>query len=151
VLAIAVPLGALYLALGGLLLYVVSRGLSESQPNTGLGNISVFDAIAAYFFSLAFALIFPLPIDIGTTEVSGTGVFLAEGAPKFAAVSVMLINRVLSIGAAIAIAAVSMIFLRDELRLALQERPRASGAGSRRDEPADGAGVSEAPTAAAAS
>jgi uncharacterized protein (TIRG00374 family) len=151
VLAIVVPLGALYLVLGGLLLYIVSRGLSESQAHTGLGNISVFDALAVYFFSLAFALIFPLPVDFGATEVSGTGAFLAEGVQKFAAVSVMLINRVLSIGAAVAIAAVGMLVLRDELRLAMQERPRVSNEDSCRDGRAGATDMPAAQTTASAS
>ncbi len=126
VLAIVVPLGALYLILGGALLYLVCRGLSESQAGTGLEHLSIFDVFAVYFFSLAFSLIFPLPIDFGATEVSGTGAFLAEGAQKFAAVSVMLINRVLSIGASIVIAAIGMIFLHQELRLAMRDRSRQS-------------------------
>ena len=115
--AIMFSLGAVYLIIGGAALYLVALGL-------GVTSVSLWDVLAVYFFSLAFALIFPLPIDIGVAELSGTGAFLALGVSRADAVSVVLIYRALSIGSAIAIALVGMIFMRDELRRALQERPK---------------------------
>jgi uncharacterized membrane protein YbhN (UPF0104 family) len=117
ILAVATLLGAIYLFVAGVGLYVVVIGLR-------VANVSFGEALAVYFFSLAFSLIFPLPIDIGVTEISGTGAFIAVGADKNAAVSAMLINRVLSIGASLAIALIAMVVLRDELRAALQHRSK---------------------------
>ncbi len=115
--AVLFVLGAIYLIIGGASLYLVAHGL-------GITSISLWDVLAVYFFSLAFALIFPLPIDIGVAEISGTGAFLALGVSRADAVSVELIFRALSIGSAIAIALVGMIFMRDELRRALRQRPK---------------------------
>lgn len=116
VLGVATALGAAYLVVGGLALYVVLIGL-------GVGNVSVPEALVAYFFSLAFALIFPLPIDIGVIEASGIGVFLAMGVSREAAVGTVLVNRVLSIGSAIVIAAVGMAVFREDLKKAMAENP----------------------------
>jgi uncharacterized membrane protein YbhN (UPF0104 family) len=123
VLAVVVPLGALYLVLGGAGLHVIVLGLSQSQPHTGLGDLSFFNTLAVYFFSLAIGLLFPVPVDFGVTETSGTGGFLAYGAQEYAAVSAMLLNRVLSLASSLVIALIGVIFLHDELRRALQERP----------------------------
>jgi uncharacterized membrane protein YbhN (UPF0104 family) len=123
VLAVAVPLGAIYLALGGAGLFVIVLGLDQSQPHTGLANVTFLDTLAVYLFSLAIGLLFPVPVDFGLTETSGTGGFLAYGVQTFAAVSAMILNRVLSLASALVIALVGMVFLHDELRRALQERP----------------------------
>lgn len=126
--AIMFSLGAVYLIIGGVALYLVAIGL-------GITTVSLWDALAVSFFSLAFALIFPLPIDFGVAEISGTGAFLALGVSRADAVSVELIYRALSIGSAIAIALIGMVFMRDELRRALQQRPKSGrlGASPRRN------------------
>ena len=123
--AIMFSLGAIYLIIGGAALYLVVLGL-------GITGVSLWDVLAVYFFSLAFALIFPLPIDIGVAEISGTGAFLALGVARAAAVSVELIYRALSIGSAIAIALVGMLVMRDELRRTLSERPKQRHPGASR-------------------
>lgn len=115
VMLIASLLGAVYLIIAGAALYLVARGLGI--------HISFTGALAVYFFSLAFSLIFPLPVDIGVLEVSGVGAFLALGVDKPPAVGAMLINRVLSFGSALVIAFVGAVLLRDELRRAMRERP----------------------------
>ena len=109
-------LSAAYLILAGAALYIVVRGL-------GIGTASFWQVLAVYFFSLAFSLIFPLPVDIGVLEVSAVGAFLAIGISRNSAVGVVLINRVLSIGSAVAIAVVAMIVLHGEFRAALSKRP----------------------------
>lgn len=76
-----------------------------------------------YFFSLAVSLLFPVSVDFGVMEASGTGGLLAYGVQEFAAVSAMLLNRVLSLASSLVIALIGVIFLHDELRRALQERP----------------------------
>ena len=77
-----------------------------------------------YFFSLAVGLLFPVPVDFGVMEASGASGFLTYGVQQFVAVGAMLLNRVLSLASSLVIALIGVIFLRDELRRALQERPR---------------------------
>lgn len=86
--------------------------------------MSCTEALAVYFFSLAFSLMLPIPVDVGVLEIGGVGAFLAIGIQggKNAAVGAMLINRVLSIIASVAIAAVVMLIFRGELRAVLRER-----------------------------
>jgi len=119
ILGLGIALGALYLVIAGAGLYVVVRGL-------GIESITLPQALAVYFFSLAFSLIVPIPIDIGILEVSGVGAFIATGLDRNPAVGAMLINRILSIGASLAIALIVIAVLHDELRAALQHRAAAS-------------------------
>lgn len=114
-LAISFGLAALYLIVAGGILYVVLDGLGWHKTSFG-------DVLAVYFFSLAIALIFPLPADVGVTELSGVGAFLVVGVDRDTAISAMLINRVLSIGFSIVIAGIVSAVLRDELAKALQGR-----------------------------
>jgi len=94
----------------------------------GVGLIAALLALgdihAGYFFSLTAGLLFPVPVDFGVMEASGTSGFLAYGVQEFAAVSAMLLNRLLSLASSLVIALIGVIFLHDELRRALQERPR---------------------------
>jgi uncharacterized membrane protein YbhN (UPF0104 family) len=110
-------LGALYLVLAASVLYLVLRGL-------GVDSVSWWQVLAVYLFSLAFALIFPLPVDVGVTELGGVGAFLAIGVLRSQAVSAVLLARVLSLGAAIVIALVTMAVMRDEVRALLGSRAR---------------------------
>lgn len=116
VMVVASLLGAIYLMIAGSALYLVTRGLGI--------DLSIWGAWAVYFFSLAFSLIFPLPVDIGVLEVSGVGAFLAEGVGRPPAVGAMFINRVLSFGSSLAIALVGAVVLRSEARQAFRDRPR---------------------------
>ncbi len=115
ILLIEALLSATYLVIAGAALYLVVRGL-------GIGAASFWQVLAVYFFSLAFSLIFPLPVDIGVLEVSAVGAFLAIGVDRNAAVGAMLINRMLSVGSAIAIALIAMLVLHGEFRAALHPR-----------------------------
>ncbi len=110
-------LGALYLVLASSVLYLVLRGL-------GIDSVSWWQVLTVYLFSLAFALIFPLPVDIGVSELGGVGAFLAIGVGKSAAVSAVLLMRVLGLGAAIVIALITMVVMRDEVRALLWARAR---------------------------
>lgn len=116
----ALALGLTYLIIAGSALYLAIRGL-------GVGIVSYPDALAVYFFSLAVGLIFPLPIDLGVTEVSGVGALLELGVDRNTAIGIMLINRVLTLGASIAIALFVGAILHDELRVALQGQPEEGG------------------------
>jgi uncharacterized protein (TIRG00374 family) len=115
VLAVATALGAAYLLTAGAALYVAALGL-------GIETFSFAQMLALYLFSLAAGLIVPLPVDLGVVEVSGVGALVASGLSRELAVSLMLVNRLLSVGSALVIATAAMPFLRDELRLALRER-----------------------------
>ncbi|MGH2487183.1 MAG: lysylphosphatidylglycerol synthase transmembrane domain-containing protein [Ktedonobacterales bacterium] len=126
VMILASLLGAVYLLIAGSALYLVTSGLGI--------NLSLWGAWAVYFFSLAFSLIFPLPVDIGVLEVSGVGAFLAQGVGKPPAVGAMLINRVLSFGSAVAIALVGSAVLHNEARQALRDRPHKPATDQERQE-----------------
>jgi uncharacterized membrane protein YbhN (UPF0104 family) len=102
-----------YISLAGVGLYIIAWGL-------GLDTISVSTAIAVYSFSLAFALIEPSPVDLGIIELGGVGAFLAIGVSPDLAISIMLIQRVLSTGVSLAVAALGMVVLRHELAEALR-------------------------------
>lgn len=123
-------LSAVYLMLGAGALYMVVLGLH-------ITGVDFFATLSVYFFSLAVALMLPLPIDFGATEISGTGAFLAVGMTKFAAVGVMLINRVLSLLSAFVIAGVAMVVMHDELHAVLTRKPhegKKDQSGPRQDE-----------------
>ncbi|HVC82746.1 MAG TPA: lysylphosphatidylglycerol synthase transmembrane domain-containing protein, partial [Chloroflexota bacterium] len=118
VLTVPVLLGTLYLIIAGSGLFIVARGVGED-------SLTFTQALAAYFFSLAFSLIFPLPIDIGVAEVSGVGALVALGVDRNAAISIMLVNRVLTLGASITIAMGTALVLHDEFALAFGRDKRA--------------------------
>ena len=112
-------LGALYLILGGSALYLVLRGL-------GIESVSWWEVLAVYFFTLAVALIVPLPVDIGVDEVGGVAALLVIGVDAPAAVGAMLLMRMLSIGTALVIALATIVVVRDEFWALLRERARAA-------------------------
>jgi hypothetical protein len=109
-------LGAGYMLLGGVVLYLVARGL-------GVGHISFWQVLAVYCFSLAVAQISPIPMDLGVIEASGVGALLAMGVDESMAVGIMLIHRVLNVGAMLVMAFIGLVVLRDEVRTALRGRP----------------------------
>lgn len=112
----ATALGAGYVFIGGLILYVLIRGL-------GFPGVTFWEALAAYDFSLAFALIFPLPIDFGTLEVSTVGALLAVGLERSAAVGVALLDRLVLMGAAVVIFIPALLVLRNAVRYTLRRKP----------------------------
>jgi uncharacterized membrane protein YbhN (UPF0104 family) len=115
ILACAFALGASYLLCAGAALYVIASGL-------GIDHVSLSGAMGVYFFSLAFSLIVPLPVDVGAIEVSGVGAWLAEGIAKAPAVAVVLIYLVFSLVAVLLLAAIGLIYLREQFRLVLRAR-----------------------------
>lgn len=117
VLSIQGLLSAMYLSAAAVGLYVLAKG-------AGASDISVGEAMAVYFFSLAIGLIIPIPVDIGLIEFSGIGAFLAIGVGRDIAIGVMLLNRILSLTAATLIAILVMLCLPGELRAALRGTPR---------------------------
>ena len=109
-----------FLLLASSALYVVVRGL-------GIDNVTWSQVVAVYLFSLAFGLIFPLPVDVGVAEISGVGAFLAIGVDKSAAVGAMLVMRAVSIGVGLMVALITILVLNEEFRASLRERPPAPG------------------------
>lgn len=103
-----------YSLMAGGALYFVAHGIGV--------DIAYGPTLAVYFFGLAVSLIFPLPVDFGVSEISGTGAFLLVGVAKAAAVSIMLIFRVLSILSALLFAGIACIVMRDQLKEALSSR-----------------------------
>ncbi|HLZ21678.1 MAG TPA: lysylphosphatidylglycerol synthase transmembrane domain-containing protein [Ktedonobacterales bacterium] len=112
----ATALGAAYIFVGGLILYMLIRGL-------GFSGVVFWQAQAAFDFSLAFALIFPLPIDFGTLEVSTVGALLAVGLERSAAVGVALLYRLVLMGGAMAIFVAALLVLRNAVRYILRRKP----------------------------
>lgn len=72
--------------------------------------------------ALGFALISPIPLDIGALEVSGVGALLTVGVSEPGAVGVILLNRALRTATPLVMALVVFVLLRDELRAVLGER-----------------------------
>lgn len=112
----ATVLGAGYVFVGGLILYVLIGGL-------GFPGVTFWEAQAAYDFSLAFALIFPLPLDFGTLEVSTVGALLAVGLERSAAVGIALLDRLVLMGAAVVIFVPAQHEQRGALRHTLSRKP----------------------------
>lgn len=107
--AITMALSICYQVLGGLALFVVVRALGDQ-------SLTFTQALAVYLFSLAFSLIFPLPIDFGVLEVSGVGAFLAVGVARNTAFGAVFANRILNTLSSILIAAVVVAYLHGEVR-----------------------------------
>jgi hypothetical protein len=114
-LSYATALGAAYVFIGGLILYVLIRGL-------GFSGVTFWEAQAAYDFSLAFALIFPLPIDFGTLEVSTVGALLAVGLERSAAVGVALLDRLVLMGGAVIIFVPALFVLRNAVHYTFRRK-----------------------------
>ena len=122
VLAVETFLCASYLLTAAVGLYVIARGL-------GVTGLSLWQAAAVYFFSLAVGLILPLPVDFGVIEVSGIGALLIFGVSDSAAVAIMLLNRVFSTASAIVIAFAVITVLRGEFVATLRAGSAGRGKG----------------------
>jgi uncharacterized protein (TIRG00374 family) len=116
VLAPAAVLSLGYLLLGGTTLYFILRGLVVDDE-------AWHTVLAVYVFSVAISLISPLPVDIGVSEASGVGAFLAVGVGKTVAVSAMLILRAVTTGVSLAIALLTILLMFDTFRAVLRSRP----------------------------
>lgn len=116
----AAGFSASYLTLGGVGLALLAWGL-------GLQQVTLGQAVTVYFFSLAFATIIPVPMDLGSTELGGVGVFLAlgVGVGKSAAVGVMVLDRTLALGSSLALALVVGLVLQAEVRAEVRAFARA--------------------------
>lgn len=119
ILLVQALLGAAYLVIAGAGLYVIAVGLDPHDSAITFARMQ-----AVYFFTLASAVILPVP------EAGGVGAFLSLGISRNVAVGAMLLNRVLSVLSALITAAIVTALLPGELRAALQarrEKNRAAG------------------------
>jgi uncharacterized membrane protein YbhN (UPF0104 family) len=107
IIAVTLLLSILYVGLAGVDLYLVIVAL-------GIGGISLWQAIAVSCFGLAFYVV------LGSLEAADVGVLIGLGVSKSAAVSAILVNRALSIGATAILALVVMAVLFDEWRAVIR-------------------------------
>lgn len=113
VVVIALIICAVYVTAAGAALFAIVVGLHVSM-------LSVSEVVAVYYFSLAFALIEPSPVDLGVAEAGGAGAFLAVGLHLDIAVTAMLINRFFNVGLTLIFVTIGLIVLRDEVRAVLR-------------------------------
>ncbi len=113
VLVTAAILGALYVLLEGLALYLVGRVLH-------LETLTVTSALAAYYLSIAVALVVPIFTNLGTLEAGGVAGLIALGISRQGAVAAMVIDRGLIIAIAIILALIAGAVFREPLRRALR-------------------------------
>ncbi|MDE3076790.1 MAG: flippase-like domain-containing protein, partial [Chloroflexota bacterium] len=81
----------------------------------GLPLIGAIQALAIYSFVLAIIILNPLPSDLGISELSGVGIFLAFGVAPAAGLTVMLITRFSLLLSTDVLAAASLLIFRQEL------------------------------------
>ena len=86
----------------------------------GISGIGLNEALVVYCFALGVGLIIPIPIDLGLTELSGLAVLVAFGVTRADALTVMLMQRVLSSVLTGGIAIISLFLLRRQVAAALR-------------------------------
>lgn len=106
---ITLLLSACYVLIAGAGLYLVVRAL-------GIEGISFWQAQAVNCFGLAFYVV------LGSLEAADVGVLMGLGMSKSAAVSIILVNRALSVAATLALTVIVMAVLRAEWRAVLAPR-----------------------------
>ena len=122
---VAAALCAGYIACAALALWVIVAALSI--PSIGLG-----EALCVYTFALGLELTIPIPTDLGLMEVSGLAALMAYGMPRADALTVMLIQRILSTILISIIAGVSFVLLRGHLATTVRSDGRRKAEDGRR-------------------
>ena len=91
---------------------------------TGLGlhGIGFTQALVVYAFALGAGLIIPVPIDLGLTELSGLAALMAFGVPRADALTVMLLQRLVSSTLTGGISLAGLAVLRRHVAAALRTR-----------------------------
>jgi uncharacterized membrane protein YbhN (UPF0104 family) len=112
---VAAALCAGYIACAALELWAIVAALS-------IPPIGLHEALGVYAFVLGLELTIPIPTDLGLMEVSGLAVLMAYGMPRADALTVMLIQRILSTILVSSIAGVSLVLLRGHLAAILRTR-----------------------------
>jgi uncharacterized protein (TIRG00374 family) len=111
----AAVLSAAYIAVAALALWAIAAGL-------GLHGLGFTQALVVYAFALGAGLIIPVPIDLGLTELSGLAALMAFGVPRADALTVMLLQRLVSSTLTGGISLVGLAVLRRHVAAALQTR-----------------------------
>ena len=114
---VAAALCAGYIACAALGLWAVVAALS-------IPGIGLHEALCVYAFVLGLELTIAIPTDLGVMEVSGLAALMAYGMPRADALTVMLIQRILSTILVSGIAGVSFVLLRGHLAAILRTRGR---------------------------
>ena len=115
----AAVLSAAYIAVAALELWAIAAAL-------GLHGIGFTQALVVYAFALGAGLVIPVPIDLGLTELSGLAALMALGAPQADALTVMLLQRVLSSTLTGGISLAGLAALRRHVAAALHPRQLAT-------------------------
>jgi uncharacterized membrane protein YbhN (UPF0104 family) len=94
--------------------YIVcaAMGLWAIAGALGISAIGPREALVVYCFALIIGLVVPIPIDLGLTELSGLAALIAFGVNRADALTIMLLQRVLSSVLTIGIAGISLTVLR---------------------------------------
>jgi uncharacterized membrane protein YbhN (UPF0104 family) len=114
---VAAALCAGYIACAALELWAIVAALS-------IPGIGLHEALVVYAFALGLELTIPIPTDLGLMEISGLAALMAYGMPRADALTVMLIQRILSTILVSGIAGVSLVLLRGHLAAILRTRGR---------------------------
>jgi uncharacterized membrane protein YbhN (UPF0104 family) len=101
----AVAFSAGYIACAATGLWAIAGAL-------GISSIGPGEALVVYCFALIVGLVVPIPIDLGLTELSGLTALIAFNVNRADALTVMLLQRVLSSVLTTGIAGVSLTILR---------------------------------------
>lgn len=113
-------LAVAYIGCAALSLWAIAAAL-------GIDSIGPDRAVLVYTFALGMGLIIPIPLDLGLTEVSGLAVLVALGVARADALTVMLMQRILSSVLTSGIALVTLAALRRQLMTTLDgATPRAT-------------------------
>ena len=112
----ATTLSTAYIAIAALELWTIAAGL-------GLHGIGFTQALVVYAFALAAGLSIPVPIDLGLTELGGLAALMAFGTPRADALTVMLLQRLVSSTLTGGISLAGLATLRRHVAAALQTRP----------------------------
>jgi uncharacterized membrane protein YbhN (UPF0104 family) len=116
---VAAALCAGYIACAALGLWAIVAALS-------IPGIGLHEALDVYAFVLGLGLTTPIPTDLGVMEVSGLAALMAYAMPRADALTVMLIQRILSTILVSSIAGVSLVLLRGHLSAILRTRSRSA-------------------------
>ena len=122
---IAAALCAGYIACAALALWAIVAALS-------IPSIGLREALCVYAFALGLELTIPIPTDLGLMEVSGLAALMAYGMPRADALTVMLIQRILSTILISIIAGVSFVLLRGHLATTVRSDGRRKAEDGRR-------------------
>lgn len=88
---------------------------------------SFAESCSAYAFSMILPLMVPIPVQIGFSELTGTGALTAMGLPRGAAIALMFAMRIWNNGLVYPLALPVMLAMPAELRRALGGTPGSPG------------------------